>query len=172
MSHQKEPVFCGASAAVLTISDTRTSETDTSGNYLTQTLTGAGHRVISHAIVKDELAQIRAAVLALLEAKSCQFIILTGGTGLTERDVTPEAVRPLYTKAIPGFGELFRMLSFQDIGTSTVQSRADAGLCGHAVVFCLPGSTGACRLAMEKIILPQLDNTHGPCNFRGILPVP
>lgn len=120
-------------------------------------------------MIKDELELIRATVEARLAAHDCNFIILTGGTGLAHRDVTPEAIEPLFTKPIPGFGELFRHLSLADIGIATIQSRATAGLCGHAIVFALPGSTGACRLAMEQIILPQLDNRHKPCNFRTVI---
>lgn len=169
MAHQTAP-FTPSSVAVLTISDTRSLENDTSGDLICKSIEDAGHLLLERRIVKDELLVIRQTVQSLLTAKSCQFIICTGGTGLTPRDVTPEALAPLYTKAIPGFGELFRMLSYDDIGTSTIQSRAEAGLCGHAVVFALPGSTGACRLAMEKIILQQIDPTHKPCNFPGILP--
>jgi len=99
-----------------------------------------------------------------------EFVIVTGGTGVTQRDVTPDAVRSLFTKPIPGFGELFRWLSYAEIGTSTIQSRADAGVCGDTIVFLLPGSTGACRLGMEKIILPQLDLNHRPCNLTELLP--
>lgn len=169
MAHQTAP-FTPSSVAVITISDTRTFENDTSGDLICQHLKEAGHQLVARQIIKDDLQTIRQTVQDLLAAKNCQFIICTGGTGLTQRDVTPEALAPLYTKFIPGFGELFRMLSYDDIGTSTIQSRAEAGLCGHAVVFALPGSTGACRLAMEKIILSQIDPTHKPCNFRGILP--
>jgi molybdenum cofactor biosynthesis protein B len=169
MPHQTAG-FSPSQVAVVTISDTRTLETDTSGGFICQSLQDAGHDVVDRVIVKDDLEVIRRTVKNLLDSKGCQFIICTGGTGLTVRDVTPDALAPLYTKFIPGFGELFRMLSYDDIGTSTIQSRAEAGLCGHAVVFALPGSTGACRLAMEKIILQQIDPTHKPCNFRGILP--
>ncbi len=171
MGHH-EQTFRPASVAVVTVSDTRTEATDTSGRYLAETLTQNGHRVVHRDLVKDEVAQIQAAVKARLNAGDCSFILITGGTGLTLRDTTPEAIMPLFDKEIPGFGELFRALSYADIGTATIQSRATAGLCGHTVVFALPGSTGACRLALEKIILPQIDNTTRPCNFRGTIPDP
>ena len=170
MAHLKETQFKPASVAVITISDTRTKENDTSGDLIESKLREAGHQVAFRTLIRDEKAQIRNEVELLLSAGRCQFIILTGGTGLAERDVTPEAIRPLYSKEIPGFGELFRWLSFQDIGTATIQSRAEAGLCGHAVVMALPGSTNACRLAMDQVILPQMDNRNRPCSFRSILP--
>jgi molybdenum cofactor biosynthesis protein B len=170
MAHHKEVAFRPASAAVVTISDTRTPDTDTSGNLIEEMLREAGHRVVSRDLIKDELEVIRARVRALLDARQSSFIILTGGTGLSQRDVTPEAIQPLFTKSIPGFGELFRMLSYDDVGTATIQSRAEAGLCGHAVVMALPGSTNACRLAMDKIIIPQMDNRNRPCSFRTIIP--
>ncbi|CAM2006743.1 MogA/MoaB family molybdenum cofactor biosynthesis protein [Acanthopleuribacter pedis] len=164
--------FRPAATAVITVSDTRTEATDTSGKYLADTLRQKGHQVVHTTLVKDEPTQIRAAVQQRLDARDCSYILLTGGTGLTPRDATPEAVSPLFDKEIPGFGELFRFLSYKDIGTATIQSRATAGLCGETVVFLLPGSTGACRLALEKIILPQIDNTTRPCNFRGTIPDP
>jgi len=170
MGHARDSVFRPANAAVLTVSDTRTEATDTSGRYIAEQLSQAGHRVTEKAIVADDLSAIRAKVREFLDGKRCQYIIVTGGTGLSSRDVTPEAVAPLYTKRVPGFGELFRALSYKEIGVSTMQSRAEAGLCGHALVFLLPGSTNACRLGMTELILPQIDNTHGPCNFRDILP--
>ena len=169
MGHQKDVIFRPARAAVITVSDTRTFETDTSGQLIYDALEEAGHIIADRRLVKDELEIIRGVVSEILERRHCEFIILTGGTGLSDRDVTPEAVQSLYTKHIPGFGELFRMLSYEDIGSATIQSRADAGLCGHAVVLALPGSTGACRLAMEKIIIPQMDNRNRPCSFRSII---
>lgn len=172
MGHQQQTVFRPVRVAVVTVSDTRTHATDTSGALIAELLAKVGHQLSHREVIKDDMTLIRATIAAILKKSECAFIIVTGGTGLTSRDVTPEAIRPLYTKAIPGFGELFRMLSYHDIGTATIQSRAEAGLCGHAVVFALPGSTKACRLAMEKIILPQIDNTHGPCNFRGVVPDP
>ena len=170
MGHGEIKGFLPAKVAVLTVSDTRTAENDTSGGLIVSSLESRGHRVVHRAIVKDEIALIRAELQSILATRGCTFIVVTGGTGLTDRDITPEAIRPLVTKTIPGFGELFRMLSYQEIGTATIQSRAEAALCGHAVVFALPGSTNACRLAMEKIVLPQIDNTQKPCNFRGVVP--
>ena len=170
MGHLNQDQFVGAKVAVLTVSDTRTEANDTSGAFIAQRLQQHGHTLVYRSIVKDEPILIRMKVRELLEAGNCTFIILTGGTGLTGRDSTPEAIRPLITKSIPGFGELFRMLSFKEIGAATIQSRAEAGLCGHAVVFALPGSTNACTLAMDRIILPQIDNTQKPCNFRGVIP--
>ncbi len=170
MAHLYEEAFRPARVSLVTISDTRTLETDKSGDLVAATLEAAGHLLVDRSIIEDELEAIRQTVAGLLEKRHCEFIILTGGTGLSHRDVTPEAIRPLITKHIPGFGELFRMLSFEEIGTATIQSRADAGLCGHAVVFALPGSTKACRLALDKIIIPQIDNRHRPCSFRGIIP--
>jgi molybdenum cofactor biosynthesis protein B len=169
MGHNKETLFRPAKVAIITVSDTRTYETDTSGQLIEDKLKEAGHEVVSRAIVKDEQALIRTEVEALLANRDSVYILITGGTGLTERDVTVEAIRPLYSKHIPGFGELFRMLSYEDIGTAAIQSRADAGLCGHAVVMALPGSTNACRLAMDRVILPQIDN-RGRCTFRGVVP--
>lgn len=170
MVHHKETEFKAARVAVITVSDTRTLETDKSGALIIDRLKGAGHEVVHRSIVTDDGDIIQATVKERLDAKDCTFIILTGGTGFAPRDVTPDAIAPLITKHIPGFGELFRYLSYADIGTSTIQSRADAGLCGHAVVFALPGSTGACKLAMDDIILPQIDNRQKPCNFRTVVP--
>lgn len=172
MAHSEETTFRPARVAVITVSDTRTPQTDKSGDCIEQHLLQAGHELVFRSIVKDDMMTIRHTVMNQLLSKKCAFIIITGGTGLTERDVTPEAVTPLYTKHIPGFGELFRAISFADIGTATIQSRADAGLCGHAVVMILPGSTGACTLAMKKIILPQLNNQQKPCNFRSVVDDP
>jgi molybdenum cofactor biosynthesis protein B len=160
----------GLSIAVVTVSDTRTAETDISGRFIAEQLAAAGHRVVSSQIVKDELERIRALVSELTRAAEVDVVILTGGTGITQRDVTPEAIAPLVTKAIPGFGELFRMLSYAEIGASTIQSRAEAALCGGCLVFALPGSTNAVRLALEKILLPQLDSRTKPCNFAELLP--
>lgn len=162
--------FVALDIAVLTVSDTRTEATDTSGGLARDRLTGAGHRVVARRIVKDDLAGIREAVAAWVDDARVDVVVVTGGTGITERDVTPEAVAPLVTKRIPGFGELFRQLSFADIGTSTIQSRAEAALCGSTLVFLLPGSTGAVRLAMDRIVLEQLDRRTRPCNFAELLP--
>ncbi|MYA28549.1 MAG: molybdenum cofactor biosynthesis protein B [Nitrospira sp. SB0672_bin_25] len=156
--------------AVLTVSDSRTIETDTSGSTIVDRLMGAGHRVADRKLCPDEYETIRETIAAWVADPAIEFVIVTGGTGVTQRDVTPEAVRSLFSKPIPGFGELFRWLSYREIRTSTIQSRADAGVCGDTIVFLLPGSTGACRLGMEQIILPQLDIDHRPCNLTELLP--
>lgn len=156
--------------AVLTVSDSRTPETDTSGDLIVERILLAGHRLADRKLCKDDFETIRGIIAGWVADAKVEFVIVTGGTGVTQRDVTPDAVRSLYTKPIPGFGELFRWLSFSEIGTSTIQSRADAGVCGDTIVFLLPGSTGACRLGVEKIILPQLDLTHRPCNLAELLP--
>lgn len=162
--------FIPVGVGVLTVSDTRTEATDTSGQLAVERLTTAGHRVVRRAIVRDEVAAIRATLQAWIADPEVEVIISTGGTGVTPRDVTPEALAPLVSKPIPGFGELFRWLSFAEIGTSTIQSRAEAALCGTTYVFLLPGSTGAVRTAMDKILLQQLDYRHRPCNFVELLP--
>jgi len=155
--------------AVLTVSDTRTPETDTSGNYLAEALTTAGHSVACHRIVIDDVYQMRAIVSQWIADPAIDAVITTGGTGFSGRDSTPEALAPLFDKHIEGFGELFRQLSYEDIGTSTVQSRALAGLANNTAIFCVPGSTGACRLAWTGILEQQLDSRHRPCNFVGVL---
>lgn len=155
--------------AVLTVSDTRTPETDTSGKFLVDALLEAGHRIAAHKIVKDDIYQLRAIISHWIADASVDAIITTGGTGFSGRDSTPEALTPLFDKNIEGFGELFRHLSLTDIGTSTVQSRAFAGLANKTVIFCVPGSTGACRLAWNGILKEQLDSRHRPCNFVGVL---
>jgi len=155
---------------VLTVSDTRTVETDKSGGALIEFATEAGHRLVGRAIIPDEQKEIEAAVAEARDDSAVDVVLVTGGTGITLRDVTPEAIAPLITKEIPGFGELFRMLSYEDIGAATVQSRALAALCGRVLVFALPGSTGAIRLAVEKILRPQLDSRTKPCNFASLLP--
>lgn len=159
------PVDC----AVFTVSDTRTPDNDTSGDTLADGLTGMGHRVVRRAIIADDIALLRDAVSRCIAAPDLDVVLLTGGTGITRRDQTPEAIAPLATKHIPGFGELFRWLSYADIGSSTIQSRADAWLCGTTLVFALPGSTGAVRLAFDKILIEQLDARHRPCNFIQLL---
>lgn len=156
--------------AVLTVSDSRTLAQDRSGDTIVDRLTQAGHRLADRQLCKDDFETIRKTIAAWVADPAVDFVIVTGGTGVTQRDVTPDAVRSLFTKPIPGFGELFRWLSYAEIGTSTIQSRADAGVCGDTIVFLLPGSTGACRLGMEKIILPQLDLNHRPCNLTELLP--
>lgn len=151
--------------AILTISDTRTLETDTSGDYLYEQAQVAGHQVLDRQICLDDIYMIRALVSDWIANKSIHVILTTGGTGFSGRDSTPEALMPLFDKQIEGFGELFRHISLNDIGTSTVQSRALAGLANNTVIFCLPGSTGACRTGWEGILSEQLDSTHRPCNF-------
>ena len=142
--------------AVVTVSDTRTLETDTGGALVAELLEGAGHEVASRAIVPDEAGAIAAAVAEGLEAEGTRAIVLTGGTGIAPRDVTPESVEPLLERVVPGFGELFRMLSFEEIGSSAILSRALAGIAKGRVVFVLPGSRGAVRLGMERLILPEI----------------
>lgn len=165
-----ERAFIPVHVGVLTVSDTRTLETDRSGAVLVESLTEAGHVVAARDIVKDSRDAITAALQRWIDDPRVDVIIATGGTGVTPRDVTPEAMAPLVTKPIPGFGELFRWLSYAEIGTSTIQSRAEAALCGTTYVFLLPGSPNAVRTAMTKILLPQLDHRHRPCNFVELLP--
>ncbi|HVK75045.1 MAG TPA: molybdenum cofactor biosynthesis protein B [Kofleriaceae bacterium] len=165
-----EREFIPVNVAVLTVSDTRTLETDGSGALIVELLGAAGHHVAARAVVEDTRELIRGELERWIADPGVDVVIATGGTGITPRDVTPEALEPLVTKAIPGFGELFRMLSYEEIGTSTIQSRATAALCGQTVVFLLPGSTGGVRLGMEKIIVPQLDHRLRPCNFVMLLP--
>lgn len=165
-----ERAFLPLGIAVLTVSDTRTLETDTSGGLLASELEKAGHRIAARRIVTDDVDAIRAELAGFIRAADVDVVVATGGTGITARDVTPDAVAPLVTKPIPGFGELFRWLSYADIGAATIQSRAEAALCQTTLVFTLPGSTGACRLALEKILLPQLDSRTRPCNFAELLP--
>lgn len=163
------PRFLGV--AVLTVSDTRTEADDTSGQFLVEALTAAGHTLADKQIVIDDIYQIRAVLSAWIADGAVQAILVTGGTGFSGRDSTPEAVLPLFDKEIDGFGEVFRALSLEEIGSSTVQSRALAGLVNNTVVFCMPGSTGACRTAWNGVIREQLDSTHRPCNFVGVLEV-
>lgn len=157
--------FIPLQIAVVTVSDTRTEETDTSGAFLRDALVEAGHVCAQKLICKDEVYQLRALVAALIADSSIHVVVLTGGTGFTKRDNTVVAVSPLFDSTIDGFGELFRHLSFVEIGTSTIQSRAFAGLSNSTAVFCMPGSTGACKTAWNGIIAEQLDSRHRPCNF-------
>ncbi|WP_302142879.1 molybdenum cofactor biosynthesis protein B [Halomonas alkalicola] len=157
------------SIAVLTISDTRTEATDRSGQSLVDRLTDAGHRLADRQIVPDDIYRIRAVVSAWIADPDVQVVLTTGGTGFTGRDSTPEAVRVLLDKEIEGFGELFRQLSWDEIGSSTVQSRCLGGLANATVVFCLPGSTGACRTGWDGILAEQLDSRHKPCNFANLV---
>ncbi|MDR5865828.1 molybdenum cofactor biosynthesis protein B [Halomonas koreensis] len=156
-------------AAVLTVSDTRTEETDRSGQALAERLEAAGHRLAERRIVPDDVYRIRAVVAAWIADPAVQVILTTGGTGFTGRDSTPEAVSVLLDKRIEGFGELFRQLSWHEVGSSTVQSRCLGGLANATVVFCLPGSTGACRTAWDGILAEQLDSRHKPCNFANLV---
>lgn len=153
------------SIAVLTISDTRGLAEDRSGDLLVAKLTEAGHRLAARELLPDDRFALRAKVSNWLIDPSVDVILTTGGTGFTGRDTTPEALLPLFDKVIEGFGELFRQLSFAEIGASTIQSRAVAGIANGRIVFCLPGSSGACRLAFDQIIRPQLDATTKPCNL-------
>jgi len=165
-----ERSFVPVHVAVVTVSDTRTEPTDTSGTTIVERLVGAGHRVAARTIVPDDRATITETLRTFIQDPDIDVVITTGGTGVTRRDVTPEAMAPLVTKPIPGFGELFRWLSFEEIGTSTIQSRAEAALCDTTYVFLLPGSPGAVRTAMDRILLQQLDIRHRPCNFVELLP--
>ena len=151
--------------AVLTVSDTRTVATDKSGATLIERLQGAGHSLAQHSIVKDDVYQIRAAVSQWIADNNVHAVLVTGGTGFTARDTTPDALLPLFDQVIEGFGELFRSLSYAEIGTSTIQSRTVAGVANRTVIFSMPGSTGACRTAWDGIIKDQLDSQHRPCNF-------
>jgi molybdopterin adenylyltransferase len=162
--------FLPANIAVITISDTRTSADDKSGDTLATRITGAGHTLIDRSIVKDDIRQIRSVVRKLTKRKDVDVVITTGGTGLTGRDVTIEALRPLFDKEIEGFGTVFHMVSFAKIKTSTMQSRATAGIVSGTYVFCLPGSPGACRDGWDEILVHQLDYRHHPCNFIEIMP--
>jgi len=155
--------------AVLTISDTRDEESDTSGNVLADRVTGAGHELVARGIVRDDVEQIRAQVLQWV-ADGAEAIITTGGTGITGRDVTPEAIRPLFDKEIDGFAVVFHLVSYQSVGLSTLQSRALAGLVKGCFVFCLPGSNGAVKDGWDKVISAQLDSRHGPCNMVELMP--
>ncbi|MBD1559710.1 molybdenum cofactor biosynthesis protein B [Vibrio sp. S9_S30] len=160
-----ESKFEPANIAVLTVSDTRTEENDTSGGYLAEHLQEAGHKLADKKIVIDDMYQIRAVVSNWIADETIQAVMITGGTGFTSRDSTPEALIPLFDKQVEGFGELFRAVSYEEIGTSTIQSRAIAGFANHTVIFAMPGSTGACRTAWTKIIKQQMDASHRPCNF-------
>lgn len=161
----KDVDFVPLNIAILTLSDSRTFENDTSGQLLEDSLKDAGHRLAAREICKDEIYISRAIVSNWIADPGVDVIITTGGTGLTRRDSTPEALKPLFDQFIEGFGELFRQLSWEDVGTSTIQSRAVAGLANQTLVFCLPGSTGACRTGWDRILKEQLDASHRPCNF-------
>lgn len=157
--------FVPLNIGVLTVSDTRNLDTDTSGQTLQQLLTQAGHQLLDRQLVIDDIYQIRAVVSQWIADAKVQVVLITGGTGFAGRDSTVEAVTPLFDKTVVGFGELFRQVSYDEIGTSTIQSRATAGFANRTLIFCLPGSTGACTTAWGKIIQEQLDARHRPCNF-------
>jgi molybdenum cofactor biosynthesis protein B len=169
MSKTPRP-FTPLNAAIMTSSDTRTLDNDTSGDLIQKSLETASHKIVERKILADDIDEVRGLLKRWIDEKDIDLVITTGGTGLTQRDILPEVVEPMFTKNIPGFGELFRMLSYEEIGTSTIESRALAGVADGTLVFCLPGSTGACRLGMEKIILPQIDATTKPCNLVALLP--
>ncbi|MFN3868312.1 MAG: molybdenum cofactor biosynthesis protein B [Hyphomicrobiaceae bacterium] len=162
--------FIPVRIAVLTMSDTRSLDDDKSGNALAEMIAEAGHMLVDRALVKDDVAAIRAQVQGWIDDPNVDVVITTGGTGFTGRDVTPEAVRPLFDKEIDGFAIIFHMQSYQKIETSTIQSRACGGVARGTYIFCLPGSTGACRDAWNGILKWQLDNRHRPCNFVEIMP--
>ena len=162
--------FVPLAIAVLTVSDTRALADDKSGATLIERIEKAGHRLAARAIVKDEVKKIRAQVKAWIKDKNIDVIITTGGTGFTGRDVTPEAVEPLFEKRMDGFSTAFHMVSFPKIGSSTIQSRATAGVVHSTYIFCLPGSPGACRDAWDEILVHQLDLRHRPCNFVELMP--
>ena len=157
--------FVALNIAVLTLTDTRTFENDTSGQALEDMLIAAGHNIAARELCKDDIYASRAIVSGWIADENVDVVLTTGGTGLTNRDSTPEALVPLFDTCIEGFGELFRQISYDEIGTSTVQSRAVAGLANKTLVFCIPGSTGACRTAWNGILGEQLDSRHRPCNF-------
>ena len=162
--------FIPINIAIITISDTRTKENDTSGDTLEGRITKAGHQMIKRIIIPDDINKIKDTIEKLSSEKDIDCIITTGGTGLTGRDTTPEAIKDLASKHIDGFGELFRQVSFNKIGTSAIQSRAVAALINTTYVFCLPGSTGACKDGWDEILQYQLDIRHKPCNFVEIMP--
>lgn len=166
---QKIKAFVPLNICVLTVSDTRTEAEDTSGKKLVELLENDGHKLYEKTLIKDDVYHIRAVVSQWIHDSNAQAILITGGTGFAGRDNTPQAVTPLFDHTVDGFGELFRQLSFEEIGTSTIQSRAVAGLANKTVIFCLPGSTGACTTGWTGIISSQLNATHRPCNFVGQL---
>lgn len=162
--------FIPLNIAILTISDTRTLENDKSGQTLTDLLTQSGHQLADRKIAPDNIYHIRAIISQWLIQENIDAIISTGGTGITGRDSTPEAIKPLLDKEIEGFGELFRAISFEEIQTSSLQSRALAGVTNGKFIFCLPGSTGACKTGWERLIKAQLDNSTMPCNLTMLMP--
>ena len=167
---QAEKPFIPLAIAVLTVSDTRTEANDTSGDTLVQRLRDAGHRLAEKRIVPDDVYRIRAVVSHWIADPEVQAVITTGGTGVTGRDGTPEAIKILFDKTLDGFGETFRAISFHEIGTSTIQSRAIAGVANGTYIFCLPGSSGACRTGWDRLIKAQLDCRTQPCNLAELMP--
>ncbi|MDH5424600.1 MAG: molybdenum cofactor biosynthesis protein B [Gammaproteobacteria bacterium] len=168
MSNNRE--FISLNLAVLTISDSRTEDDDTSGKALVERAIAAEHKVLSKKIVTDDIYQIRAAISGWIADPEIHAVVTTGGTGVTGRDGTPEAVQPLLDKEIEGFGEMFRMISYNEIKTSALQSRAIAGVANGTYIFCLPGSSGACRTGWDSIIKEQLDHRTSPCNLAMLIP--
>lgn len=166
----KDAEFLSLRVAVVTISDSRTEENDTSGDYLVESLVEAGHRLARRKIVIDNKYALRAEISALIADEEVDIVLTTGSTGLTGRDLAPEALEPLFDKAIEGFGELFRSASIKDIGAATIQSRAFAGVANGTVIFCMPGSPNACRTGWEEVIKPQLDARTRPCNLANLMP--
>jgi molybdenum cofactor biosynthesis protein B len=167
---KKDAPFVPVQIAVLTVSDTRTEADDTSGDLLVERATTAGHRVVARTILRDDQAAIEAQLRAWIDDPEVDVVISTGGTGVTGRDITPEAFRAVGEKVIEGFGELFRWLSFKHVGTSTIQSRAIAVVAGGTYLFALPGSTSACKDGWDEILAQQLDSRHSPCNFVELMP--
>lgn len=170
MKSDVAPDFVPIAIAVLTVTDSRTVDTDTSGAALIDRVVAAGHVLAGRALVRDDRYAIRACLSRWVADPRVQAVVVTGGTGLTGRDGTPEAVAPMLDKVIDGFGELFRAYSLEEIGTSTLQSRALAGVANGTVIFCVPGSTGACRTAWDRLIAPQLDARTRPCNLVELMP--
>ena len=161
--------FLALNIAVLTVSDSRSEADDKSGALLAERLQAAGHQLFDKRIVKDDVYQLRAQVSAWIADANVNVVLTTGGTGITGRDVTPEAVAPLFDRPIEGFGELFRQISFTEIGASTIQSRAVAGIANATLIFCVPGSSGACATAWDKILVSQFDRRTQPCNFAKLI---
>jgi molybdenum cofactor biosynthesis protein B len=162
---KKNSPFVPLNIAVLTVSDTRTEKTDESGKTLAACLSQDGHILVDQKIAKDDIYQLRAVISVWVATSDIQVVLVTGGTGFTARDNTPEALAPLFDRHVDGFGELFRQISYEEIGTSTVQSRALAGLTNGTLIACMPGSPNACRSAWNAVLRDQLDSRHGPCNF-------
>ncbi|WP_158784657.1 molybdenum cofactor biosynthesis protein B [Pantoea sp. BAV 3049] len=157
--------FVPLNVAVMTVSDSRDAASDSSGDYLREAVTEAGHKVLDHALVKDNRYRIRAVVSSWIASDDVQVVIVNGGTGFNSKNSTPEALVPLFDREIEGFGELFRMISYEEIGSANLQSRAVAGMANQTLIFAVPGSTGACQSAWERVIQEQLDARTRPCNF-------